>query len=115
MTSYVGLFRGSREDGWEVSFPDLPGCQATGRSFKDAFEAAREALAEHLDDHEGPPRPRNTAEILIDAQRDRALSRAFSGAVMHWVPVGEWNGVPAGLAGQGHMSAARDGGHELRP
>jgi predicted RNase H-like HicB family nuclease len=86
MTSYVGLFRGSRDEGWDVTFPDLPECRASGASFKEAFEAAREAISRHLEEIDDPPRPRNTAEILIDAQRDRTLSRAFVGAVMHWVP-----------------------------
>lgn len=86
MTSYVGLFRGSRDSGWEVSFPDAPGCVAKGDSFKEAFDAARHALADYLALMDDPPRPRSTAEILIDSARDRNLSRALVGAVMHWVP-----------------------------
>lgn len=86
MTSYVGLFRGSRDSGWEVSFPDAPGCIARGSCFKEAYEAAREALAEHLAPMDDPPRPRTSAEILIDSARDRSLSRALLGAVMHAVP-----------------------------
>lgn len=86
MTSYVGLFRGSRDSGWEVSFPDAPGCVAKGDSFKEAFEAARMALADYLALMDDPPRPRSTAEILIDSARDKTLNRALVGAVMHWVP-----------------------------
>lgn len=86
MTSYIGLFRGSREAGWEVSFPDAPGCRAHGDTFKDALEAARVALASHLRGMDDPPRPRSTAELLIDAGRDGGLARALANAVMHAVP-----------------------------
>ncbi len=86
MTRYVGLFRGSRDSGWEVTFPDAPGCIAKGHSFKEAFNAARSALADHLALMDDPPRARTTAEILIDSARDRSLSRALTGAVMHPVP-----------------------------
>jgi predicted RNase H-like HicB family nuclease len=82
--SYIGLFRAQPRDHWRVCFPDLPGCEARGSSFKEVFEAARKALADHLADIGGPwPRPRSSAELLIDAQRDWRLCRDFVDAVMH--------------------------------
>jgi hypothetical protein len=83
--SYIGLFRTFAPKGkWRVSFPDLPGGEVCGSNFKEVFEAARKALAAHLRDLDGPPpRPRSTAELLIDAQRDWMLCREFVDAVMH--------------------------------
>lgn len=82
--SYIGLFRAFPRGNWEVKFPDLPGCQARGTSFKDVFEAARQALAEYLAEVDGlPPRPRSSAELLIDAQRDWSLCRDFANSVMY--------------------------------
>jgi predicted RNase H-like HicB family nuclease len=81
---YIGLFRALPKDKWRVTFPDLPGCEARGENFKDAFLAARRAIREHLaelDDYR--PRPRSSAELLIDAQRDWVLCRQFVDAVMH--------------------------------
>jgi predicted RNase H-like HicB family nuclease len=82
--SYIGLFRAFPRGDWRVTFPDLPGCEARGRSFKEVFHAAQDALAEHLELMDEPaPRPRSTAELLIDAQRDWVLCREFVDAVMH--------------------------------
>jgi hypothetical protein len=67
-----------------VTFPDLPGCEARGSSFKEVLQAAREALAARLDEIDGlPPRARSSAELLIDAQRDWQLCREFVDAVMY--------------------------------
>ncbi len=99
-TRYIGLFRTFPSGEWQVSFPDLPGCVARGRSFKEVFEAAGEALADRLADLDGPPpRPRSSAELLIDAQRDWQLTRQFVDAVMHPVaPRSEQTGrAPAEL------------------
>ena len=82
--SYIGLFRVASPKKWEVSFPDLPGCEADGSSFKEVFENGRVALADELDELGGlRPRPRSTAELLIDAQRDPRLREALARAVMH--------------------------------
>ena len=97
---YIGLFRTFPGGDWQVSFPDLPGCIARGQSFKDTFEAAGEALADHLADLDGPaPRPRSSAELLIDAQRDWQLTRQFVDAVIHPVAPnsGETGRAPADL------------------
>jgi predicted RNase H-like HicB family nuclease len=85
--NYIALFRALPKDKWRVVFPDLPGCEAKGENFKEAFQAARRALARHLHELEDyAPRPRSTAELLIDAQRDWVLCRQFVDAVMHPVP-----------------------------
>ena len=84
--SYVGLFRALPNGDWRVGFPDLPGCEAKGKSFKEVFEAARHALSAHLKELGGPwPRPRSIAELMIDARGDWLLCRAFVDAVIHSV------------------------------
>ncbi len=86
MIRYVGLFRCLQDDHWQVTFPDLPGCLARGETFQEAYESARDALADELIAADGPPRPRTTLEIILDARKDPALGRALVGAVMHLVP-----------------------------
>ena len=87
---YIALFRALPKDKWRVTFPDLPGCEARGESFKEAFQAAQRALRDHLAELEDyAPRPRSSAELLIDAQRDWVLCRQFVDAVMHPVPPAE--------------------------
>ena len=87
---YIALFRALPKDKWKVTFPDLPGCEARGENFKEAYQAARKALKRHLSALEQPyPRPRSSAELLIDAQRDWVLCRQFVDAVMHSVPPAE--------------------------
>ena len=82
--SYIGLFRAFPKNRWRVSFPDLPGCEAQGSSFKEVFEAARKALAAHLRELDSPwPRPRSTAELMIDARGDWQLCRTLADTVMH--------------------------------
>jgi len=83
---YIGLFTAA-PGSWQVCFPDLPGCDASGKSFKEAFEAARRTLADRLSNSDQPaPRARSTVELLIDAQRDDRLYQQLIKAAMH--PVG---------------------------
>ena len=77
MIRYVGLFRCLQDDHWQVTFPDLPGCLARGETFQEAYESARDALADELIAADGPPRPRTTLEIILDARKDPALGRAL--------------------------------------
>jgi predicted RNase H-like HicB family nuclease len=81
---FIGLFRTDPDAGaWRVTFPDLPGCEATGKSFKDVYEAAQVALADVLSGTFSHRRPRSTVELLIDANRDRKLQRELAVSAMH--------------------------------
>ena len=46
--TYIGLFTVIAPGSWHVTFPDLPGCDAWGKNFKEVFDAARKALADRL-------------------------------------------------------------------
>ena len=48
--TYAALVRQNSDDGFIVSFPDLPGCTAAGGTLEEACEVAREALALHLEE-----------------------------------------------------------------
>jgi predicted RNase H-like HicB family nuclease len=81
---FIGLFRTEPAEGKRrVTFPDLTGCEATGRTFKEVFEAARSALADALIGSPSRPRPRSTVELLIDANRDAKLQRELALSAMH--------------------------------
>jgi predicted RNase H-like HicB family nuclease len=102
---YIALFRALPRDNWQVIFPDLPGCEASGKSFKEAFHAARRTLARHLSDLEiPPPRPRSSAELLIDAQGDWVLCRQFVDAIMHPVSADDDELAPAELVAMASVS-----------
>lgn len=47
--TYAALVRQDSDDGFMVSFPDLPGCTAAAGALEDACEVAREALSLHLE------------------------------------------------------------------
>ncbi len=47
--TYAALVRQVSDDGFMVSFPDLPGCTAAAGTLEDACEVAREALSLHLE------------------------------------------------------------------
>jgi len=42
--SYFAVFEPAREGGYNVSFPDFPGCVSFGRTFEEAKEKAKEVL-----------------------------------------------------------------------
>ena len=42
--SYPAVFGPAREGGYDVSFPNFPGCVTFGRTFEEAREKAREVL-----------------------------------------------------------------------
>ena len=42
--SYFAVFDPAPEGGFNVSFPDFPGCVTFGKSFEDAREKAQEVL-----------------------------------------------------------------------
>jgi predicted RNase H-like HicB family nuclease len=105
--SYIALFKALPKDKWQVTFPDLPGCEARGDSFKAATEAAGMALARHLGDLDGPrPRPRTVEELLLDARGDWVLCRQFVDAVMLPVSPAEEDGLaPLELVAMGSASS----------
>ena len=47
--TYAALVSQHPEDGFIASFPDLPGCTATGSTLEEACQVARKALALHLE------------------------------------------------------------------
>lgn len=42
--SYNAVFQTAKEGGYDVSFPDFPGCVTFGKTFEEAREKAREVL-----------------------------------------------------------------------
>lgn len=42
--SYDAVFNPAKENGFNVSFPDFPGCVTFGRTFEEAKEKAKEVL-----------------------------------------------------------------------
>lgn len=42
--SYFAVFDPAKEGGYNVSFPDFPGCVTFGRSFEEAKKKAKEVL-----------------------------------------------------------------------
>src|SRR4051794_33605226 len=46
--NYIAILHKDPESDFGVSFPDFPGCITAGRTFEEAREMAREALAGHI-------------------------------------------------------------------
>lgn len=77
---YVAFVHGSADGGYGISFPDLPGCIAAGRTMDETVSEGTRALSLHLDgltqDAAGLPEPRSVQEITEDeglaAWRERA-------------------------------------------
>ena len=44
ISSYFAVFELAEEGGYNVSFPDFPGCVTFGRTFEEAKEKAKEVL-----------------------------------------------------------------------
>ncbi|HCM36982.1 MAG: hypothetical protein A3J30_03505 [Candidatus Wildermuthbacteria bacterium RIFCSPLOWO2_02_FULL_47_9c] len=44
ISSYYAVFDPAKEGGYNVSFPDFPGCVTFGRTFEQAKEKAKEVL-----------------------------------------------------------------------
>ena len=42
--SYYAVFEPAKEGGYNVSFPDFPGCVTFGKTFEEAKEKAKEVL-----------------------------------------------------------------------
>jgi len=56
---YPAVFRPIQDGGFDVSFPDFPGCVTFGRTFEEAHEKAAEILGLWLEElkatHQGIP------------------------------------------------------------
>ena len=48
--SYFGVFDPAEEGGFNVSFPDFPGCVTFGKNFEEAKEKAKEVLVLWLEE-----------------------------------------------------------------
>ncbi len=71
MVHYVALIRQSTDCDFTVSFPDLPGCSATGETPEAAIRHGTEALACHVEqrlaDGQDVPSPRSLDQIRLDS------------------------------------------------
>jgi predicted RNase H-like HicB family nuclease len=75
MTHFIGLIHKEPKSDYGVSFPDLPGCIAAGKTLDEARAMAEEALAFHLEglaeDGDPIPKPSGMDKIMSDpANRD---------------------------------------------
>jgi len=79
---YLGIVERG-EDGYYVSFPDLPGCVSAGDSLQQAAANAEDALALHLagmaEDGEAPPAPSAPDTVAADPDLEE-VARLMIGA-----------------------------------
>lgn len=68
ISSYFAVFEPAVEGGYNVSFPDFPGCVTFGRSFEEAQDKAREVLELWLEElaSRRQPIPRRVARPIVD-------------------------------------------------
>ncbi|KKU48980.1 hypothetical protein A3H10_00775 [Candidatus Uhrbacteria bacterium RIFCSPLOWO2_12_FULL_46_10] len=66
--SYFAVFEPAIEGGYNISFPDFPGCVTFGRNFEEAQDKAREVLELWLEELAASkqPIPRRAARPIID-------------------------------------------------
>jgi len=66
--SYFAIFDPAEESGYNVSFPDFPGCVTFGRTFEEAKEKAKEVLELWLEELASQKQriPVKTARPIID-------------------------------------------------
>ena len=66
--SYFAVFDSAEEGGYNVSFPDFPGCVTFGRTFEEAKEKAKEVLELWLEEltSEKLYIPRRISRPIID-------------------------------------------------
>ena len=66
--SYFAVFDPAKEGGYNVSFPDFPGCVTFGRTFEEAKEKAKEVLELWLEELASQKQriPVKTARPIID-------------------------------------------------
>jgi predicted RNase H-like HicB family nuclease len=86
MARYVAIFEGD-DDSYGISFPDLPGCVAMGRTADEAWENAIEVLADWVTEMGGAeavPAPRPISAFRNDPEVKEALG---AGAVLIAIPL----------------------------
>lgn len=68
---YFAVFEPAREGGYNVSFPDFPGCVTFGRTFEEAKEKANEVLELWIGEllSEKQSIPKHTTRPIIDEVR----------------------------------------------
>jgi len=84
--TYIGFFRRFASGEWQASFPDVPGCHASGSTFEKAVAAAEKALAQRV--HKGnlnPPRSLN--DLMAGSSRSGFLYQQMTGAVLRPIVV----------------------------
>lgn len=66
--SYFAVFEPAEEGGYNVSFPDFPGCVTFGRNFEQAKEKAKEVLELWLEELASQKRkiPIRTVRPIVD-------------------------------------------------
>ncbi len=66
--SYFAVFDPAEEGGYNVSFPDFPGCLTFGRNFEEAKAKAKEALELWLGELASQKKeiPMKTARPIVD-------------------------------------------------
>jgi len=69
--SYFAVFDPAEEGGYNVSFPDFPGCVTFGRSFEEAKEKSKEVLELWLEEltSQREKIPLRTMRPIIDEVR----------------------------------------------
>jgi len=68
ISSFFAVFDPAKEGGYNISFPDFPGCVTFGRSFEEAKEKAKEILELWLEELacQKQPIPIKTSRPIID-------------------------------------------------
>jgi len=69
--SYFAVFDPAKEGGYDVSFPDFPGCVTFGKTFEEAKEKAAEVLELWLEEFSSQKYyfPTRTSRPIIDEVR----------------------------------------------
>ena len=68
ITAYFTIFDPAKEGGFNVSFPDFPGCVTFGRNFEEAKSKAKEVLELWIEELQSRKRavPRKTFRPIVD-------------------------------------------------
>ncbi len=77
ISSYFAVFDPAQEGGYNVSFPDFPGCVTFGKTFEESKKNAQELLELWLEELASEKQyiPRYTARPIIDEIKVAVSSR----------------------------------------